>query len=282
LEMKLFRGRWFSREEVQSEQFVAVINRRLARDLFGESDPVGRELRVKGFGNWKTSLQKAFAMKAGGVPQDTNLRIVGVVNDVKNAGPQQPAVPMAFVPPLITGAFILQVKTRVAPAALMHEVQEAVWAVDRDEVFWVFDPLEDFLQEHTYAVPEFGVAISGPLAGLTLLLVMMGVSSIMAYSVSLRTQEIGVRMALGAQRRDILGMVVRSGAGLILAGVVLGLGASWGLMRFLGSQIWGVEVTDSLTFAIAGGAVLAAGVVACVLPARRAAGLDPLVALRYE
>jgi ABC-type antimicrobial peptide transport system permease subunit len=76
--------------------------------------------------------------------------------------------------------------------------------------------------------------------------------------------------------------VGRGGAGLILAGVVFGLGASWGLMRFLGSQIWGVEVTDSLTFAVVSGVVLVAGLVACVLPARRASGLDPLAALRYE
>ena len=88
------------------------------------------------------------------------------VHSALSSGPQQPAAPMAFIPPLITGAFILQVRTNVEPGSLMHAVQEQVWAVDRDEIFWVFDPLEDFLQEHTYATPEFAVMLSAPLAGI--------------------------------------------------------------------------------------------------------------------
>lgn len=164
----------------------------------------------------------------------------------------------------------------------MHTVQEQVWAVDRSEIFWVFDPLADFLQQHTYATPEFGVTLSGPLAGIALLLVVIGVFSVMAYSVSLRTQEFGIRMALGAQQRDILGMVVRRGAALIASGICLGLITSYGLTRFLASQIWGVSATDPWTFAGVAVIVVAVGLAACFLPARRATQVDPLVALRYE
>jgi len=201
---------------------------------------------------------------------------------VKNSGPQQPAVPMAFIAPLATGAFILQVRTNVEPASMIHAVQEQIWAVDRDETFWILDPLEDFLEQHTYAVPEFGVALSGPLAGVALLLVMVGVFSVMAYTVSLQTQEFGIRMALGAQRGDVLGIVLRKGFALLVSGILVGVLASYGLTRFLASQIWGVSATDPWTFGGVVALVVITGLAACLLPARRAAGVDPLVALRYE
>jgi putative ABC transport system permease protein len=282
LEMRMIAGRWLSREEVETRQYAAVINQRLAREMFGEKNPVGQVLEVKEFDRWKTGLQRAFALKSPPPARDAAFQIVGVVADVKNAGPQQPAVPMAFIPPMITGDFILQVKTKVEPRSMLHAVQEQVWTVDRGEVFWIFGTLEEWLQERTYATPEFGVTLSGPLAGIGLLLVVIGVFSVMAYSVSLRTQEFGIRMALGAQQRDILGMVVRRGAVLIATGIVIGMFASYWLTRFLASQIWGVSATDPWTFAGVAAIVVSVGLVACFLPARRATQVDPLVALRYE
>lgn len=189
---------------------------------------------------------------------------------------------MAFIPPMITGDFLVQIRTKVAPRSLMHAVQGAVWSVDRGEVFWVFGPLSDFFDQHTYALPEFGVSLSGPLAGIALLLVVVGVFSVMAYTVSLQTQEIGVRMALGAQQQEILQMVLRRGVVLIGAGIGIGLAASYGLTRFLASQIWGVKATDPWTFSAVVVLVTGIGSVACYLPARRATRVDPLVALRYE
>ena len=114
------------------------------------------------------------------------------------------------------------------------------------------------------------------------MLVVIGVFSVMAYTVSLRTQEIGVRMALGAQRGEILRMVLRTGFVLLAAGIFVGLFASYGLTRFLKSQIWGVSATDPWTFGAVVALVVITGLAACLLPARRAAGVDPLVALRYE
>ena len=100
---------------------------------------------MKDFARWKNGLQRSFRMNAEQMAPDATFQIVGVVGDVKNAGPQQPAVPMAFIPPMITGNFIVQVRTRVKPQSIMHAVQDQVWAVDRAEVFWIFDPLAELL-----------------------------------------------------------------------------------------------------------------------------------------
>jgi putative ABC transport system permease protein len=275
LEMRMIAGRWLSRDEVQARHLAAVVNEKLAHALFGEKNPVSQQLEVKDFKHY-------FNRSSGNLPEKGIFEIVGVVRDTKNTGPQGPVVPMAFIPPMITGDFLVQVKTKVEPRSMMHAVQEAVWAADRGEVFWVLDPLTEFLEQSTYATPEFGVSLSGPLAGIALVLVVIGVFSVMAYTVSLRTQEIGVRMALGAQREEILRMVLRTGFGLLAAGICVGLVASYGLTRFLASQIWGVSATDPWTFGAVVGLVVTSGLVACVLPARRAARVDPLVALRYE
>jgi putative ABC transport system permease protein len=114
------------------------------------------------------------------------------------------------------------------------------------------------------------------------LLVIVGVFSVMAYTVSLQTQEIGIRMALGAQQGSILQMILTQGARLLSTGIVLGLFLSYGLTRFLASQIWGVSATDPWTFTAVAALVVAVGLGACFLPASRAARVDPLVALRYE
>ena len=275
LQMRLIAGRWLSRLEVQTRQFAAVVNERLAHALFGETNPVGKQLQVKGF-------KSTFNYSSANLPENAAFEIVGVVGDTKNAGPQAPVLPMAFIPPMITGDFTLQVRTKADPGSMMHAVQEAVWSVDRGEVFWVFGPLSESLEQHTYATPEFGVSLSGPLAGIALLLVVTGVFSVMAYAVSLQTQEIGVRMALGARQGDVLRMVLRRGAVLIVAGISIGLLAGFALTRFLASQIWGVSPTDPWTFAAVVALVTAAGLAACYLPARRATQVDPLVALRYE
>jgi putative ABC transport system permease protein len=236
---------------------------------------VGQKFDVRGF-------KQHYKYSHADLPDNAVFEIVGLVRDTKNAGPQSPVLPMAFIPPMIAGDFLAQIRTKTAPGSLMHAVEEAVWSVDRGEVFWVFGPLSDFYDQHSYALPEFGVSLSGPLAGIALLLVVIGVFSVMAYTVSLQTREIGVRMALGAERRQILGMVLRRGVALIAAGIAVGLAASYGLTRFLSSQIWGVSATDPWAFGAVVVLVAGIGSLACYLPARRATRVDPLVALRYE
>jgi putative ABC transport system permease protein len=264
------RGSWLSREQVQGAQHVAVINQRLARDFFGQGNPVGQKIEVKIL---KNPIR---------TPMEASFEIVGVVGDVKNFGPQQPAMPMAFIPNTINGSFMVLLKTMVEPASLVHTIEEQVWAVDPDEIVGICDPLEDFLQQHTYASPQFSVVISTPLAGIGLLLVIIGIFSVMAYTVSLQTHEIGIRTALGAQQASILKMILGKGASLLAVGVVIGLLASYGLTRFLASEIWGLSTTDPWTFAAVMTIVLSVGLSACFLPAYRASQIDPLVALRYE
>jgi putative ABC transport system permease protein len=270
LEMRMIQGRWLSEGEVRTAQYAGVISQRLAHDLFGDGNPIGQQVQVKAF---KSVTQP---------PQDSDFQIIGVVADMKNAGPEQPAMPMLYLPYTVRGGPALLLKTRVDPASLRDAVQEQIWAVNRDEIIGLASPLEDFLQRFAYSTPEFGLLICTPLASIALMLVVIGVFSVMAYTVSLQTQEIGIRMALGAQQAGILNMVLRKGARLLVAGIILGLFASYGLTRFLASQIWGVSATDPWTFGAVVALVVGVGLAACYLPARRATQVDPLVALRYE
>jgi putative ABC transport system permease protein len=138
------------------------------------------------------------------------------------------------------------------------------------------------LHRYGYAEPEFDLATMSIFAGIGLALVIVGVFSVMAYTVSLQTHEIGVHMALGAQPGDIVRMVLRKGARLIVAGIVIGLLASAGLTRFLASEIYGVSATDPWTFSAVAIVILAVGLAACVAPSRSAMRVDPIIALRYE
>jgi predicted permease len=270
LEMKLLQGRWLSQGEVRSSQYVAVINQRLARDFFGASNPLGQQLQVKAF---KSPFQ---------LPQDASFQIIGVVADVKSVGPQNPSIPTVFLPYTVRGGFSLLLKTTVDPSSLRNIVQEQIWAVDRNEIIALASPLEDFLQRFTYATPEFALSIAAPLSSIALLLVMIGIFSVMAYTVSLQTREIGIRTALGAQRSGVLKMILVQGARLLAAGIILGLCGSYAFTRFLASQIWGVSVTDPWTFISVAILTLLVGLSACLLPAARATRVDPLTALRCE
>jgi putative ABC transport system permease protein len=269
IELRLIEGRWLSRNDVSAAQHVVVINEKLARDFFGEKNPVGQQLTVKGFQGF------------GRVPQDTDFEIVGVAANIKS-GPQRPVIPMVFAPVTLRGGFVLLLKTSVSPASLVPAVQQQVWAVNRNEVI-VFDkPLTDFLHELTYAAPEFAVTMFAPLGSIALLLVVAGVFSVMAYTVSLQTHEIGIRMALGAQQGNVLRMVLARGLRLVAAGIVLGVAASLELTRFIASQIWGVSATDPATFVSVAVLLTLVALAACYIPARRAMRIDPMVALRYE
>jgi putative ABC transport system permease protein len=271
LELQMFRGRWFSEGDVASARRVAVINQTMALHFFGGEDPVGHQI-----------LAKAFVPR-GQSAQDVYFQVIGVLRDVKDYGPQVPVIPMAFIPYTIQGGGFLLLKTKVPPASLMHEVQQIVWAFDRDEIFAPeFGPYQDTFYRLTYSAHEFGLMTFAPLAGIALLLAVIGVFSVMAYTVSLQTHEIGVRMALGAQKTSVLMLVLFNGFRLVATGILIGLLFSYALTRFLISQISGVSATDPWTFSAVVTLVVLVGLAACLLPARRASQIDPLVALRYE
>jgi putative ABC transport system permease protein len=272
--IKLLSGRLLSAADVNEAQRVVVINETMARNYFKGENPIDESI---GFKTINT---------ANNQPDGTYYRVIGVVSDVRNQGLRQPVSPQGFLPYTIVGGLNgrgLLVRTAVAPMSLWSNVRREIWAVDPNIAFDNDSgTVAGDLQRFGYAQPEFYLAAMSIFAGIGLALVIVGVFSVMAYTVSLQTREIGVRMALGAQPRDIVRMVLGKGARLILAGIVIGLLASAGLTRFLASQISGVSATDPWTFATVALLILVVGLAACAVPSRSAMRVDPIIALRYE
>jgi putative ABC transport system permease protein len=272
LKFQMQRGRLLTESDVESSRHVAVVNQTLAHKFFGSEDPIGRSIKFN------------FLDTVADAPHDTYFEIIGIVSDAKNRGLQEPPMPEAFVPYTITGMFErgVLVRTSVEPLSMLKSVREEIWSVDRGVALTFTGTLEDYLRRFSYAQPRFGLILFGAFAGMGLILVAIGIFSVMAYTVSLQTREIGIRMALGAQRETVLMMVLRRGLLLIAIGIAVGELISLGLTRLVQSQIWGVSAHDPLTFAAVLAVLVAVGLTACFLPARRAMQVDPLVALRYE
>ena len=192
--------------------------------------------------------------------------------------------PEVFIPYTITGAFErgILVRTQRAPAALLNSVRKEIWGVDRGVALTMTGTLNDYLKQFSYAEPRFSLVVLGIFAAVGLALVAMGVFSVIAYAVSQQTHEIGIRMALGATRSNVLKMVAVTGLRLIAVGIVLGLIASYFAIRLLANQIWGISRYDPLTLISVVAAMMIVGLAACYFPARRATNVDPLVALRTQ
>jgi putative ABC transport system permease protein len=218
------------------------------------------------------------------LPHNAYFEIIGVVGDAKNQGLQDSTMPEAFVPYTAIAALSgeILVRTAVDPLSLLASVENQIWSVDPNVATSDTGSLESILQRNVYSKPEFGMILIGIFAAIGLALVAVGVFSVMSYSVSLRTHEIGIRMALGAERGAILRMVLLHGLTLIGIGILLGEIASIFLTRFMASQLWGVSTKDPVTLSAVVALLVAVGLAACAVPARRATGVDPLVALRYE
>jgi len=270
---KLVRGRLLEEAEVNSARKVAVVNKTLATKYFGHEDPLGQQIQIKQLG----------AMPNAPVINPV-FEIVGIVGDMKNRGIQEPIQPELFIPYTVTGNFERGILVRTAgkPMPLLNPVRREIWAVDHHVAPTLTRTLEDFLSDFSYAQPRFVLLVLGVFAGTGLLLVAVGVYSVIAYTVSRQTQEIGIRMTLGASRGDVIGMVLRMGLWLMAVGLSIGVGASLVVNRVMASELWGVSPRDPATFAMVAFVVLAAGVVASWFPARRATRVDPMVALRFE
>ncbi|HXA56099.1 MAG TPA: ABC transporter permease [Candidatus Acidoferrum sp.] len=272
LQISVLRGRLLSQDDVDSGRFVAVVNQTFARNYFAGDDPLGQKFK---FNVFDTIAQ---------TPHDAYFEIVGVVPDIKNQGLRDPPMPQAYVPYTITAYAnrAILVRTAVEPLSVLQTVRAEIWAVDRNVAISQAGTLNGFLQRYSYAQPEFGLVSIGAFAGIGLLLAAIGVFSVMAYAVSLQTHDIGIRMALGAQRSDILRMVLGRGLILVIAGIAIGVAAGFAATRLLSSELWGVSAGDPLTFSAVIAVVVMIGAAACFLPARRATRVDPLVALRDE
>jgi putative ABC transport system permease protein len=273
LGLRTLRGRLLSEVEVNDARKVAVINQTMVNKFFGKDDPIGQRVKLK--------FLETFAEAR--VP-DPVFEIVGVVADAKNQGIQEPTFPELFIPYTVTGAFERGILVRTArdPMAMLNSVRREIWTVDRNVALTLTGSLQDYLKQFSYAEPRFSLVLLAVFAGVGLVLVAMGVYSVIAYTVSRQTHEIGIRIALGAGRGDVLRMVMRMGLSLVGAGVVAGLLISLGVTRVLTAQLWSVSPYDPITLAIVVGVVTLAGFSACYFPARRATRVDPMVALRYE
>ena len=272
LGIRLLRGRLISETDVGSARQVAVVNEAFATTYFGSEDPLGQKIKFNVFDQLK------------GTPHEAYFEVVGVVADFRNRGLLEPPTPEAFLPYSITGIgerFILA-STAVDPKSLLTRLQREVWAVDSNAAVSRSGSIKSLLAEDVYTRPRFGLIAIAVFAGIGLALVLIGIFSVMAYTVALQTHDIGVRMALGAQQGNVLKMVLWKGLRLISVGVLLGVLASLALTHFLTSQIQGVSARDPLTFLAVVILFLAVGLIASLLPARRAAGIDLLSALRYE
>jgi ABC-type antimicrobial peptide transport system permease subunit len=211
--------------------------------------------------------------------------IVGVISDALNQGIRDPALPEIFISHAITGAFdraMIMVRTAGPPADMIESVRREIWAVDRGIALAFATSLEGSMDQNVYAQPRFGMVMMAVFAGVGLVLVVIGVFSVIAFTVSRQTHEIGIRMALGAGGNQVLRMVLSMGAQLLGLGIVIGLLASLALARIMEHQLWGISPRDPVTLAAVVAVVTVAGLAACYFPARRATQVNPIVALRTE
>jgi predicted permease len=277
LGLPLLHGRFFSADDVSAARDVMVVNEAFSRQYFPNEDPLGQKVKLDIFD------KPYFAAAA---PHDTYFEIVGIVRDFKTRGydiPSWQSFPQAFVPYSVTGFNwrVFMARTSVDPSSLLKNMGQEVRALDPGVQISTSGTLEGSLQEF-YRGPQFQLATLAAFASIGLVLVVIGIFSVMAYTVSLQTHEIGIRMAIGAQQANILSLVLLNGFRLVAGGILVGLLFSYGLTRLLASQISGVSATDPWTFAAVVTLMVIVGLAACLLPAGRAAKIDPLVALRYE
>jgi putative ABC transport system permease protein len=272
LKIQLLNGRTFNEAEVAGARKVAVVNQTFVQKYLTAENPIGRQVRIASLAEFEDKVA------------DPTFDIIGVVVDAKNRGLQDPAGPEIWIPYTVTGTAFRGILVRTAkdPLAMLKAVRHEVWATDSNVALTLTGTLEGYISQFSYAGPRFGFMLMIIFGSIGLILVSIGVYSVLSYTTARRTQEIGIRMALGAQGSDVLGMVIRMGLQLVAIGVVLGLIVSAALGRILATQLWGVSAYDPWTLICVPIVLLMTGFLACWLPARRAARVDPLVALRYE
>jgi len=257
-------GRTFTNGDTFNSIGVMVINESFARQHFPNVNPIGRTITPK----WKPERPR---------------QIVGVVSDFKHKGLASDVTPEMYVPytQQTWSTMALVVRTNAEPEKIQVAVQKAIWEVNPRAPISRITTMKRILDEQVLH-SRFNTLLLGIFSALALLLAAIGIYGVMSYAVSLRSHELGVRKALGAQNMDVIWLVVKQGMKLALLGIVLGIAGAYGLTRLMATLLYGVSTTDPLTFA---GVVLLALIVtflACWIPARRAAKVDPMITLRSE
>jgi predicted permease len=267
----LLRGRLFTKGEVLNGQRLAIINQALAARYFAGRDPIGQTVRIPRL------REKPFSTA------NDSFEIIGVVRDTLNRSLTNEISPELYFPYTITGmANWLVALTRLDPAAVTSDVRRQVYAVDPNQPVTNVRTIERILDEYVFSEPRFNLVLFSVFAGIGLALAVVGVYGVMSHSVTQQRQEFAVRIALGARYGDIVGIVVKKGLILLGLGIGLGLAGSLAGVRLLKQQIWNVSPFDAWSFTIVSVVLLAAGLQACISPARRAARTDPVASLRAE
>lgn len=256
----LLQGRFFTTSEDRADSPpVVVVNQALARRFFPDGNPVGERLSFFG----------------------QSREIVGVIGDEHFRGARDD-VPPAVYPPFLQAPipwFSLLVRTRVEPRSLIPDVQRSIWSIDPKLAIFNVDTLED-LASKSVARPRFNMLLLGLFALIALTLALVGIYGLLAYSVEQRRPEIGLRMAIGADRRAILWLILSEGARVLLIGTALGLALAFGATRFLSSQLYGVTATDVTVFLGVLGVLLPVGLLACLVPSLRSTRVSPLITMK--
>ncbi len=268
LGVPLLRGRDFTEQDNEKSELVGLVNARLAHQFWPNEDPIGKRFM---FGHPESKTPSKW------------ITVVGVVSDTKLYGLANPSRLEVYVPfPQRTAHYmVLLVRSTVEPASLTSDVRGAVASIDKDQPILEISTMQQMVNG-SVATKRITLILLGLFSGLALVLAVVGVYGVISYAVAQRTREIGIRMALGAERREVLKMVVGKSLRLTLVGVALGIASALALTHFLASLLYNVSPTDLLTFFAAALALTTVALVASYIPARRAAKVDPMVALRYE
>ena len=275
MEIPLLQGRSFRENEISTTRLfqqgatgraprAGIINRGMAETIWPGESALGKR------------VQWCLEGEAG-----LEFLIVGVAADVKQFGLGERARPTLYFPTLLPSVMSLVVRTEGDPARLTSQIRAEVAALDPDLPIFAVRTMVEALRQST-ARPRFSALLIGTFASLALIMAVVGLYGVISYMVSQRTHEIGIRMALGARPRDVLRLVLGQGMALILVGVVIGIAAAYSLSHYLESLLFGVTANDPATFAIVSITLAGVAAIACLIPARRAMRVDPMVALRYE
>jgi putative ABC transport system permease protein len=262
--IRLVKGRYFSPLDRAGGVPVAIVDEAMARRYWPGQEALGQQI----------ALPALIGQR---------IEIVGIVGSVRREGLDRDPKPQLYIPLADYGEnrMDLVVRTSSAPETLAASVRNAVFAVDRDQPVSNLRPLTELVAA-SISQQRFNTRLMEVFAALALVLAMVGIYGVLSYSVTQRTHEIGIRMALGARKDGVLRLVMRQGLILTGAGLLLGLLLAWGLTRVIASLLFGVEATDPATFALLAAALAVVALAACYLPARRATTVDPMVALRYD
>ena len=263
LGIPLLRGRLLTSADRQGAPHVAVVNQAFARQYLNGSDPVGHRLQR---GPW--------------------FEIVGVVNDVRRGGKTRDIEPQIYLAAAQTDGYPVRladfaVRAAADPRHLVKAIQQQVWNLDKDQPVTAVRTIEELISL-SVAEQRFQMLLLTLFATVAVALAVIGIFGVLSYGVNQRMNELGIRIALGAPPRRIMGLVLRQAGGLIAGGVVLGLAGALALTRLVANLLFHVQANDWATYAAAVGMLAAAGVAAALIPARRGSRVDPIVALRYE